>query len=165
MKIGKSVFMAISLILLFTFAVGCSENNVNPDKHASPLELVWKDAPDDTAAIVINQPSEQQLMDFIPSERLTLEDSAENFLLIPSDKVEEICIWKVEFDDTAFARLKMIYNNLDPQEDFILHLTAARPEGGPHFEITLIADEGEASYYIAYNGKDEDQRIEYVKSD
>ncbi len=157
----------ILLIIVIAFAsvgfAGCDTGKGSPEEPDDPVELLIRNAPEGTAAILINQPTEYQLDEFRPSELLVLDESYENCLLIPSGEVEEITIWQIEFDGTQLVRKEAIYKNYDPHEEYILHLVTMRPEGGPHYELSLLSDEGEATYYIAYDGKDGNPNIEYVK--
>ncbi len=161
----KSVFIYLVLLILVTAIVftGCDFTLGRPKEPVdSPLQLVWKDAPDNASAILINLPAPEQLEEFAPSERLVLQRSIEGFLLIPASEVEEIIIWELEFDGAEFARIGEVYRNFDPQEEFILDLVVLRPEGGPRYELSLISDRGEATYYIAYDGRDGTPDIEYI---
>lgn len=160
-------FIVITLTLIFTVP-GCSLAGKlfeKPPAENNPVQVLWDEAPEGTIAVLINQPTIEQKADFKPTERLVLEDSGEGFLLIPAEKVEEITIWSLEFNGSDFVRKKDVYKNLDPDDEYILDLTVMRPEGGPHYEISVVSDGGEASYYIAYNGKEGNPNIEYIKAD
>lgn len=159
----KQLFLNIMVILLISMLiVGCDTNDTNNNQVLSPVDLMWEDAPDEAVAILINQPTEDRLLDFHPSQLLVLEESPENFLLLTSDRVEEIVIWEIEFDGEDFVRKNIVFNNSNPGDDYILHLEVNRPEGGPHFQLAFISDEGEVTYYITYDGKDGTPDIEYL---
>ncbi|NLT48789.1 MAG: hypothetical protein GXX92_10310 [Clostridiales bacterium] len=162
----KTIFYLTLTILVTAFAIaGCSPDTDLPNEPADgPLQLIWQDAPEDTVAILINQPTAEQLNDFAPSERLLLEQSEEGFLMIPASNVEEIIIWQMEFNGTDFVRTDAVYENHDPDDEYVLDLVVMRPEGGPHYQIAFISDKGETIYYIAYDGKDGNPNIEYVKA-
>ncbi len=159
----------IVLIVITGFAlVGCSPESETPEgplDSENPLQLIWEDAPENTVAILINQPTSEQQKDFVPSERLVLERSEEGFLLIPAGEIEEIAIWELEFNGSDFVRTEAVYKNLDPGDEFILDLVVMRPEGGPHFQLSFISEKGETTYYIAYDGRDGSPNIEYIKAD
>lgn len=159
----KMILLIIVIAIASVGFAGCNTGSGSPEEPEDPVELLLRNAPEGTAAILINQPTEDQLNEFKPSELLVLDESFENFLLIPSGKVEEIALWQIEFDGTQLVRGEAIYRNYDPHEEFILHLVTMRPEGGPHYELSMLSDEGEATYYIAYDGKDGTPDIEYVK--
>lgn len=152
------------LILLMIFVVsGCSLlGESNDDQEKSQIQLLWESTPEDVAAILINQPTEEQMKDFPPAERLVLGDSPEKFLLIPSQKIEEIAVWRIEFKGSDFVREREIFNNYDPDDDYVLEIEAIRPEGGPQYQLSFIGDQGETNYYITYDGKDGTPNIEYI---
>jgi hypothetical protein len=165
--LSYSIVLVLITILVFAFA-GCSQGGEGPEgpiDSDSPLQLVWEDAPENTVAILINQPTTEQKIDFAASERLVLEPSEEGFLLIPAAEVEEIVIWQLEYDGADFARTEAVYRNFDPEDDYILDLVVMRPEGGPHYQLSFITEKGETTYYIAYDGRDGSPNIEYIKAD
>jgi hypothetical protein len=157
---SKSLF----LVLIIIFALwGCSsEGGKEEEPEKSKIQVLWEGTPEDVVAILINQPTEEQMKDFPPAERLIIEESPEKFLLIPAEKVEEIVVWRLEFDGTNFVRSQEVYNNYDPDDDYVLEIEVIRPEGGPHYEISFIADHGETNYYVAYDGKEGNPNIEYI---
>ncbi|GAB1476764.1 hypothetical protein MASR2M70_16000 [Bacillota bacterium] len=160
---NKVFIFTIILALGIVGFSGCNAGENSNEEAENPMELLMGSAPEGTAAVLINQPTEDQRKEFSPSELLVLEESMESFLLIPSETIEEITIWEIEFDGSEFVRGGAVYKNYDPHEEYILHLVTMRPEGGPHYELSLLSDEGEATYYIAYDGKDGNPNIEYVK--
>ena len=85
--------------------------------------------------------------------------------MIPAEEIEEISIWNLKFDGFGFVREEAVFKNFDPGDEYILQLVTMRPEGGPRFELSLICDDGETSYYIAYDGKDGSPNIEYIRED
>lgn len=160
-------FLVAALVPTIALMIfGCSpESDSNKKTEDSPLKLLRETAPEKTVAILINMPTEDQLKEFVPTGRLVLEDSLENFLLIPSEKVEEVSIWELEFDGSDFTRKQSVFSNFNPEDEYILQLVTMRPEGGPHFELSLISDDGETSYDIAYDGKDGSPNIEYIRKE
>ncbi len=163
MKKKTTFYLILTIIITAIVIAGCSSDTDLPDEPAdSPLQLVWKDAPVGTVAILINQPTAEQLTDFAPAERLVLQSSEEGFLLIPAGEIEEITIWGMEFNGTDFVRTEAVYQNFDPSQEFVLDLEVMRPEGGPHYQIAFISDKGETTYFITYDGKDGSPNIEYI---
>ena len=124
----KTIFYLTLTILVTAFAIaGCSPDTDLPNEPADgPLQLIWQDAPEDTVAILINQPTAEQLNDFAPSERLLLEQSEECFLIFP-----QVCrgnyIWQMEFNGTDLSELMQFTNNT-PDDEYVLDLVVMRPE-------------------------------------
>ncbi len=169
MNMRRAEYLILILLLVAVTAVlivGCSSTS-GPDNNRteSPFQLIWQDAPDKTVAVLINQPTAEQLTEFASKERLVLEESNEGFLLLPAKDVEEFTIWELEFNGSDFFRKKALYTNFHPDEEFVLDLQVMRPEGGPHYELAFITERSEVTYYIAYDGKDGNPNIEYVKED
>ena len=122
--------------------IGCK------DENESAFDTLWKSAPEETLAVLINLPTEEQERNFPADEKLILEQTEERFLLIPTEDVEEIVIWSLDY--------------VDPDDDFVLDLTVMRPEGPPHYQLALTGEKGVTYYYISYNGKDGNPNIEYI---
>ncbi len=164
----------IFVILLLLVLTGCGKQGApapvpvpTPDENAGAAETkafeeLWAEAPDGTIAILINFPSEKQLSDFPATETLVLENTEERLLLIPSEDLESFTISEMEFVNDEFIPKETVYENLDPEKNFVLDLTAMRPEGGPHFLISLKGPTISTDYYLTYNGKDGTANIEYV---
>lgn len=146
----------ILLILLIFIMIGCK------DENESAFDTLWKSAPEETLAVLINLPTEEQERNFPADEKLILEQTEERFLLIPTEDVEEIVIWSLDYEDVNLPRIDEIYKNVDPDDDFVLDLTVMRPEGAPHYQLALAGEKGVTYYYISYNGKDGNPNIEYI---
>lgn len=156
------ITMLVVLILLVL--MGCSLNNgseVDPIED-TPFDALWAEAPEGTIAVLVNFPSESQLSNFTVSERLVLQQTEERFLLIPAESVDSIIIWAMEFNGTDHVRTGSVYENHTIGDNFVLDLIVMRPEGGPHFQLSINGEAGKADYYITYDGKDGTPNIEYI---
>ena len=169
MKGNYILAIAVLLLMLVPALTGCDPGKDTasvPDGDTgnapAAFDSLWTDAPKGTLAIIINLPSAKQLSEFSSSEKLILEETEENLLLIPAANVDSITIWSMEFADGDFRQKEAVYVNRDIAENFVLDLTAMRPEGGPHFQISLKSDSGMSNYFITYNGKDGNPNIEYI---
>lgn len=160
----KGNYILTILLLLILALTGCGQAKETP-AVTTAFDTLWADAPKGTLAAVINIPSAEQLVSFPVSEKLMLEATEERFLLIPAENVDSITIWSIEFTGGDFKQKDTVYENRAIGKNFVLDLTAMRPEGGPHFQISLESASGSSNYYITYNGKDGNPNIEYITAD
>lgn len=160
----KKIYSILLIILLLINIVGCGDNNKNETEKESDsaFDRLWKGAPENTLAILINCPTENQEKTFASDEKLVLEETEERFLLIPSESIDKINIWRIEFIENNFIKTGIVYENVDIDDDFVLDLVAMRPEGGPHYQLSISGKEGKADYFITYNGKEGTPNIEYI---
>ncbi len=166
MKRKTMVYGCIIFVLMFSI-YGCEKlgKNDSKNKEGAAKESLWKAAPKNCYAILINAPDAEQEKALQASEKLVLDQGNERLLLIPAKKVDTVTIWSLDVEKENFPRYEALYVNRDVGKDFILDLTAMRPEGGPHYQLSFDGKEGSANYYITYNGKEGTPNIEYIEKD
>lgn len=160
----KTVLCGLLVLALALTFSGCGKpgGEDGDDEKETAREELWGNAPEGAYAILINLPTPEQEEAYPATERLVLEETHERFLLIPAEGIDTVTIWALDINDVSFPRTEAVYVNQDVDEDFILDLTAMRPEGGPHYQLSLSGKDGTADYYISYDGKDGNPNIEYV---
>ncbi len=160
----KAIVCGIIILILTVSLCGCEKSGKNEgkDEEGTARESLWKAAPENSYAILINMPDAEQEKALPASEKLILDQGDERFLLIPAKSVDTVTIWSLDTKDPGFPRYEAVYVNKDVGKDFILDLVAVRPEGEPRYQLSLDDKKGSVNYYISYNGKEGSPNIEYI---
>lgn len=171
------IFMIVIMVVLS----GCGKTTTDSDSGESPDSTsnnsnqqqeevqnnnfsLFKDAPDDAIALVVNQPTTEQLTQIKMQETLNLQDTEEKIIFIPRYEHTAVELYKVEdINEAGEMTTSKFYSDNDCGKDFALELQAIRPEGMPNYKLQIKLPDGtEKEYYISYNGKDGNPNLEYI---
>lgn len=175
----KLICLVICILFLFT---ACSKKEVTPPEDPAPEEsetpppedpeaalynsaakALSGEAYDRTAlAILLNQPSSQQLSQVENLEKLDYDQSGESVLILPVKNGTDLRIEQVEYLEGSFNTQEVIAAKLNSQDQYGMLLTAVRPEGIPALRIIVTCGSETGSYLLSYNGKDGQPDLEKI---
>lgn len=146
---------ALLIGVISLFGAACGSQNI-PE--------VTNDYPAGAFAMVVNLPTDEERIQYNVSETLNLQETEESLIVVSLADDTSIQVVEIEIQpDGTFLDLSTVYSIESAPTDFAIELVALRPEGAPSYKLVVtLADDSETTYYISYNGKDGNPKIEYI---
>lgn len=151
------------------------ETTLVPTKGSSKAEDVTF-LPDNTAfrlvdrdtqelGLIVNQPQEEDLKKIEILETSEQDQTQEQTLIIPKYKETTVEVFALDYKNDALTINEKVYSKAKTPEGFGLLLKAVHPEGIPRLMVKLSYEGQSASYIVAYNMKDGNEKIEYLRAE
>ena len=86
------------------------------------------------------------------------------FIFVAIKEKTDLKVVEIEIkEDGSFLELGNVFTAKEVPPGFALELIALRPEGAPYYKLLVSTnDSEEVTYYVSYNGKDGNPKIEYI---
>lgn len=154
----KHVLVLIILLIIMSMLNSCklaATEQVNEEEPKYPEKAV---------AYLVNLPSEEEREEYNIIETVKLQSTEESFIFVSIKEITDLRIEEIEImEDGNFKELGTVFKAEDVPAGFAVEIIALRPEGAPYYKLIISADDKEeVTYYVSYNGKDGNPKIEYI---
>jgi len=163
-NLGLVGMLALALIGAAGLAIGlggCSEPTPAPSPVVTPPAVT---SPAGAVVLLVNLPTDAELAEYNVSQTLTLQDTEESIIVVSLADDTTIEVVEIEMqDDGNLIELGAVFSVNNVAEGYAFEMIALRPEGAPYYKLRItMADDTVREYYISYNGKDGNPKLEYV---
>lgn len=162
--------LSLSLGIMLAFS-GCANESIpetpappNPateEPNAPPSNV--NPPPIGAVAMLINMPTGEERSEYTIVDTLELQETDESIIFVALEDGTSIKVVEIAMQDGGnIVDGDTVYSVTDAPKDFALELKAFRPEGAPSYKLVIDLNDVETVYYISYNGKDGNPKIEYI---
>ncbi len=124
--------------------------------------IIGDDIPTGAIAVLINNPTEEQLDKLAPAQTVVLSQTDEVVVLIPTEKAKSINISKLKMGEKGLEVGESVIDieDVHPKNSIILKVNYA--EGIPQHRVILEGEDCMVAYDFIYNGKDGTSEYEFI---
>jgi hypothetical protein len=151
-----------SLILLLSimFALSGCTKVIEPE---NPSPVNPNPPPAGAVAMLVNLPTDEELSEYNIIEKLDLQETEEGIIFVALEDGTSVDVVEISMqDDGNLIDVDTVYSVLDAPKGFAMFIKAFRSEGAPYYKLVITIKNVETIYYISYNGKDGNPKIEYI---
>lgn len=150
--------LSLSLSLMLALS-GCAKG-IEPE---TPAPVNPNPPPARAVAMLVNLPTDEERSEYTIIDTLDLQETDESIIFVALEDGTSLKVVEIAMqDDGNIIDLDTVYSVTDAPKDFALELKALRPEGAPYYKLVIVLNDVETVYYISYNGKDGNPKIEYI---
>jgi len=153
----KGIFIIIMCLILALS--GCT-NTIGPEK---PTPANPNPPPAGAVAMLVNLPTVKELGGYNIIDTLDLQKTDESIIFVALEDGTSVDVVEIAMqDDGNLIDVDTVYSVKDAPKGFAMLLKAFRPEGAPYYKLVITIKNVKTIYYISYNGKDGNPKIEYI---
>lgn len=157
------LFLLVSAAMIATTGLsGCAP--AEEPAPAPPPVVEENPHPEDALAMIVNLPTTEERREYDIVETLELQETEESLIFVAVKEDTTLRVVEIEMqEDGNLKDLDTVFTAENAPMGFAVEMIALRPEGAPFYKLLIKVGEGEEiTYYISYNGKDGNPKIEYI---
>jgi len=148
------------IILSFILALSGCTNEIEQKK---PTPVNPNPTPAGAVAMLVNLPTAEEMSQYNIIDTLDLQKTDESIIFVALEDGTSVDVVEIAMqDDGNIVDVDTVYSVIDAPKDFAMVLKAFRPEGAPYYKLVITIKNVQTIYYISYNGKDGNPKIEYI---
>ncbi len=157
-QVRKNILKTAALVIIMALMSACAQVQTETPKEDS------NEYPENAIAYLVNLPTKEERGEYNIVETLNLQNTEESFIFVAIKEKTDLKVVEIEIkEDGSFLELGNVFNAKEVPPGFALELIALRPEGAPYYKLLISTnDSEEVTYYVSYNGKDGNPKIEYI---
>jgi len=160
--VKKKLKCKVMFVLILSLMLALSGCTIETEPE-NPIPVDPNPPPAGAVAMLVNLPTEEERSGYAIIDTLDLQETDESIIFVALEDGTSVEVVEIAMqDDGNLIDVDTVYSVIDAPKDFAMELKAFRPEGAPYYKLVIVLNDVETIYYISYNGKDGNPKIEYI---